>query len=73
MVQDTHIARNNFILQYGTSRYINTITMIGNNNDSTLKRKEIKKNKICKKLILLIYLTLKETPRPKVTSPDTVK
>lgn len=40
MIQNTHIARNNFIFQNGSSRYINTITVIGDNNNGTLKKKK---------------------------------
>lgn len=37
MIQYAHVARNNFVIQNGTSRYIDTITMISNYNDGTLK------------------------------------
>jgi len=38
MIQDAHVARHDFVFQYSTSGYIDTITMIGYDNHSALEK-----------------------------------
>lgn len=76
MIQNTHITGNDLIVENGTSRYINTVTVIGNNDDSALQKQNKSTNYAhinINKCKLFSLHTLSDTPRPKVTSPDTVK
>lgn len=79
MIQDTHVAGNNFIFENCAWWNINAVAMICNNDNGALCEK---KNYEGSKVNFLNYvqvrvkdglLTRKETPRPNVTSPETVK
>lgn len=74
MVQNAHVAGDNFVLEYSAGRNIDTITVIGNDDDSALWREIVIVNRVQSlDSHLSFQLTRSETPRPKVTSPLTVK
>lgn len=72
MIQNAHVAGYDFVFEYSASRNIDTIAVIGNNDHSALWKMNIDISRL-QSQGFPSQLTRSETPRPKVTSPLTVK
>lgn len=72
MIQNAHVAGYDFVFEYSAGRNIDTIAVIGNNDHSALWKKNIDISTM-QSVGFPSQLTRSETPRPKVTSPLTVK
>ena len=88
MIQNAHVARHDFVLQNCTAWNIDSVTVICNDDNSSLfahdstQKRKTNEDKIRLDFLLIFFLsvllicmiiTRNETPRPNVTSPDTVK
>lgn len=68
MFENAKIARDNLVLQNSTGWHVDSITVVGNDDHCTLEEQQI-----LSIAIIIDGHTRRETPLPKVTSPDTVR
>lgn len=79
VIQDPKVSGHYFVFQHRASRNVNSVSMVGYDNDCSLERRGIIRlcNILQKRLIaefkMFLTITFSETCFPKVTSPDTVR